>query len=74
MAVSNTHLTAIGIMLWQSIEKLYDDKSKTFLALDLPTAQALFAITQELVSFRLDYPDVTYAKAIEDQYGVRGEQ
>lgn len=74
MTVSNVDLTNIGTNLGRAIEKAMAEDTPKVIALDLATAQAVFAITQELVAFRIDYPDVNYMKTIEDQYGLRGEQ
>ncbi len=74
MHVPNETLTAIGLSLGKAIEKSYEPSQPKRFAIDIATAQALFAITQELIAFRLDYPDVVYQKSIEDVYGVRGEQ
>lgn len=74
MPISNDVLTQIGYTLGDAVETAMSSSKPKVIALDIATAQSLFAITQELIAFRIDYPDVCYAKVIEDEFGARGEQ
>lgn len=78
MAVTNEQLTRVGNNLGAAIEAALEHQeikgSTPPILVKIEVAQLLFAITQELIAFRSDYPDVQYSKVIEDQFGTRGEQ
>lgn len=78
MPLSNPDLTALGNRLGATIEASLAAEEETGRApamiISLRDAQALFSVTQELIAFRSDYPDVTYCKVIDDAFGTRGEQ